>query len=115
MMQIRTTDVPVLVLTGLSQRGFTEWVFLPKDWDVEAVLRQFRFSGTARSRTRQCLATPSSVRELIAQYGEASVVPAPLNATLTDLLDKALIAVDLTIIAPEAADAGDGAAAEVPR
>ncbi|WP_420225018.1 hypothetical protein [Pigmentiphaga litoralis] len=105
MMQIRTTDAPVLVLTGLSQRGFTEWVFVPKDWDVEAVLRRFRFSGTARSRTRQCLATPASVKELIAQYGESSMVPAALNATLTELLDRALIAVDMTIIAPEPVEA----------
>ncbi|NYE22822.1 hypothetical protein [Pigmentiphaga litoralis] len=111
MMQIRTTDTPVLVLTGLSQRGLTEWVFVPKDWDVEAVLRQFRFSGTARSRTRQCLATPSSVKALIVQYGEASMVPAALNATLTELLDKALIAVDLKIIAPGPADEAERAAA----
>ncbi|GGX07511.1 hypothetical protein GCM10007242_11230 [Pigmentiphaga litoralis] len=111
MVQTRTTDVPVLVLTGLSQRGFTEWVFMPKGWDVEAVLRRFRFSGTARSRTRQCLATPSSIKELVAVYGEAAIAPAGTQASLTELLDKALIAVELTVMAPQRVGASGAEAA----
>jgi hypothetical protein len=111
MVQMRKTDVPVLVLTGLSQRGFTEWVFVPRGWDVETVLRRFRFSGTARSRTRQCLATPSSIKELVAMYGEAAIAPAETQASLTELLDKALIAVELTVLAPERVDESGAEAA----
>jgi len=103
MVQVRTTDERVLILTGLSKRGFTEWVFMSKGWDIDSILRQFRFSGTAQSRTRQCLATPSSVKQLAALYGEASMAPSAQDVRLTDLLDRALIAINLTVTAPHLA------------
>jgi hypothetical protein len=94
----RPVALPLLVLTGLSRSGLREWIFLPKGWDVQALQRRFRFSGTARSRTRQCLATPVSVAEMVAVYGDTSLTPQASPRRLATLLSHTVIAVELTVL-----------------
>lgn len=99
----RPVALPLLMLTGLGRSGLREWIFLPKGWDVQALQRRFRFSGTARSRTRQCLATPVSVAEMVAVYGETSLIPQASPRKLASLLSHTVIAVELTVLKDAAA------------
>jgi hypothetical protein len=96
-MQTKKTTISMVVLTGVALDGRFDWVFAPKGWDITALERRYCFSGTKNSPRRRCLLTPSGVRELIALYGEQPVVELLNKPSLSDLLNRNMLAVDVML------------------
>lgn len=93
---------PVVVLRGITLDRQFEWVFAPAGWQADALEQRWTFVGTASKAGRRCLVTPSEVRTLISLYGERSAVEVPAQSSLSHLLGKQTLVVDILLATREA-------------
>ena len=90
------------MLRGITLERHNEWVFAPLGWEAEALEQRFAFVGTASKAGRRCLVVPSAVRALIPLYGERSAANVPILSSLSHLLDKQTLVVDILLATREA-------------
>lgn len=79
---------------GLNRR--LNWVFAPQGWDVKALERRCA-PDPFQAGYQRCLLTPSEVRALIDEFGEAPMFDLPTGMSLRGLLERPMLAVGLLL------------------